>query len=180
MSVHRAGARSDRRAPHENTADPRVRPKDARQQRSDRPTSHRTNSPPWSDFALARKRGSVLLVGTMQIRPTLWMFSFAAALALLACADPRAAKLGIACTANADCAEGQTCQTGAPMGYCTQPCQTAGSTSECPSGGLCTDVTLGGATMRICARICQNQSDCRTGYQCNGVSGSSVKSCRPN
>ena len=68
------------------------------------------------------------------------------------------------------------CLTGvaSPGGYCAVPCTLPGTQDDCPVNSLCT-AFAGGS---FCARICQNQSECRTGYTCNGVTGSNVKTCQ--
>ena len=97
------------------------------------------------------------------------------------CGDPGAATLGGTCMSVDDCTQGQICLTGGvPMGYCSQTCPTVGAQDGCPSNGVCADVSTNSGTQRICTLICQMQAECRTGYQCNGVSGSPFKSCRPN
>lgn len=56
-------------------------------------------------------------------------------------------------------------------------CDTPGATDECVADAVCTNDSGGGAT---CREICVEQTDCPTGYNCNGVSGSSIKSCQPD
>lgn len=58
-------------------------------------------------------------------------------------------------------------------------CETAGSTDLCESGLICTNVS--GSTFNACRKQCTSQSDCNAATEsCNGVSGSSIKSCQPN
>lgn len=82
--------------------------------------------------------------------------------------------VGLECTTNDQCDNGQTCYTNAPGGYCTRGCFTEGTDQDCPSGSICTASGLG----LICANTCGSQGDCRDEYECNGVSGTDVKSCR--
>ena len=56
-------------------------------------------------------------------------------------------------------------------------CGTAGKTTDqCVAGAICTNGT--GAS-NSCRKICTEQKDCATNEACNGVSGSSTKSCQP-
>ncbi len=96
--------------------------------------------------------------------------------ALLACGDDPP-NVGAACTANGGaCDKGLTCNTALAGGYCTVACTTTGTTSGCPEGSICDSVTGAGTT---CVRVCKTSSDCRSGIDCNGVSGSNVKACKP-
>jgi len=95
------------------------------------------------------------------------------ALALAACGGTN---VGQPCTTNDDCDNGLTCYTGnRPGGYCAKGCQTEGTDRDCPGGSICAmnDGLL------LCSAICGDQPDCRAGYQCNGVSASNLKVCRP-
>ena len=93
-----------------------------------------------------------------------------------ACGSPP--NVGSACTAgqNGGCDPGLSCDTSVDGGYCTSSCTTAGSTSGCPDQSVCDSIS-GGAPQ--CLKICTVQSDCRAGLQSNGVTGSSIKACRP-
>lgn len=82
---------------------------------------------------------------------------------------------GLECTVNLDCDDGQTCYTAAPGGYCTSGCSVEGSDEDCPEQTVCASTTFG----LVCARLCSAQSDCREAYECNGVSRSDAKVCRP-
>src|SRR5262245_21235998 len=96
-------------------------------------------------------------------------------LMLLACSDPP--NVGGTCMAPAKGSDdGLTCDTAIPAGYCTKPCATAGSTSECPEGSVC-DEFSGGAALS-CVKICQQQADCRLDLECIGTSGSRLKGCK--
>ena len=83
--------------------------------------------------------------------------------------------VGAACTADENCDRGQLCFTALPGGFCSKTCSTLGSTAECPADTVCTQHSAG----ILCAPICQNQDDCRAEYECNGLTGAAVKSCRP-
>ena len=84
--------------------------------------------------------------------------------------------IGATCTATGGCDEGLTCNTTVTGGYCTQTCTTSGSTSECPEGAVCDSVA--GAAIS-CVKICKSSADCRADQDCNGVSSSNVKACKP-
>ena len=72
---------------------------------------------------------------------------------------------------------GQYCNTSVAGGYCTRGCTFEGTQlQECPAGSICTSF---GSAAQVCANICTGDGSCREGLQCNGVSGSNVKSCKP-
>jgi hypothetical protein len=83
--------------------------------------------------------------------------------------------VGATCTATGGCDTGLTCNLAVPGGYCTQPCVTPGIRSGCPDGALCD--TLGSTPS--CTRVCNIQQDCRADLECNGTTGSSLKTCKP-
>ncbi len=56
-----------------------------------------------------------------------------------------------------------------------EECDTAGATDECVDGAICTNDAT-----NVCRLVCEVQDDCPTNYSCNGVSGSSIKSCQPD
>lgn len=84
--------------------------------------------------------------------------------------------IGATCTASDGCDEELTCNTAIPSGYCSKPCTTAGSTSECPDDSIC-DAISGSAV--ACVKICVTSADCRIDLDCNGVSNSNIKACKP-
>jgi hypothetical protein len=51
-----------------------------------------------------------------------------------------------------------------------------GSTNDCSSGQICTNIQGDGTQ---CREICQTQSDCPTGQSCEGVANTNTKSCQP-
>jgi len=95
--------------------------------------------------------------------------------AVLGCGDDPP-NVGATCTAAGGCDKGLTCNTGFAGGYCTVACTQTGTTAGCPEGAICDAVTGVGTT---CVRVCQTSSDCRAGVDCNGVSGSNIKACKP-
>lgn len=52
---------------------------------------------------------------------------------------------------------------------------TAGSTSDCSSGNICTNISGDG---NQCRKICEVQSDCAVGQTCEGVANTTLKSCQ--
>ncbi len=83
--------------------------------------------------------------------------------------------VGQSCKADTDCDNGQTCLTSAPEGYCTKGCSLEGSVIDCPRDTVC----AAHAGRLYCSALCTQQSDCRAGYECNGVGASQEKACRP-
>jgi hypothetical protein len=57
-----------------------------------------------------------------------------------------------------------------------EACDTVGSTDACVDGAICTNDTVGD----VCRKVCVVQEDCPVNYSCNGVRGSSTKSCQPD
>jgi hypothetical protein len=84
--------------------------------------------------------------------------------------------VGGLCTAAGGCDKGLTCDTAVPGGYCTAACTTPGVLTGCPEGALCDSISGSAPT---CTKICTEQSDCRSDLECNGATGSSVKTCKP-
>lgn len=104
----------------------------------------------------------------MRILPVLVIF-------LIACGgDPP--NVGGTCTTAGGCDDDLTCNTTVPGGYCTASCTTSGSTDECPEESVC-DAISGAAIS--CVKICKVSEDCRADQDCNGVSGSNIKACKP-
>jgi hypothetical protein len=97
---------------------------------------------------------------------------------LLGCGDDDPPlNVGAACAAGTGaCDRGLTCNTGFAGGYCTVACTTTGATTGCPQGSICDSVTGAGTT---CVRVCRTSADCRADLDCNGVSGSNFKACKP-
>lgn len=87
-------------------------------------------------------------------------------------------EIGEACTKNADCGSGKTCVTqamGWMGGYCSKSCTPSNDT--CGDGATC--VSLG--SQSICIKICQDETECRNGYQCyvESALGVSPGGCYP-
>ena len=62
------------------------------------------------------------------------------------------------------------CGGGAKIG---ESCSVEGATSECEDGAVCDKDKAGPQ----CLKICVETTDCPSTYECNGVSGSSIKAC---
>lgn len=105
-------------------------------------------------------------------RPFRLAFALCAALVAAACSGDTT---GDACTETTDCQTGQTCYTDLPQGYCSKGCTDEGTDRACGSGTVCSQT----ATRMLCAVTCEGNDDCRTGYACLAVAGSSLKSCQP-
>ena len=58
-----------------------------------------------------------------------------------------------------------------------EDCEGVGSSDDCVSGAICTNEE--GDAQR-CRDICDDDLDCPDAHGCNGVSGSSTKSCQPD
>lgn len=63
---------------------------------------------------------------------------------------------------------------GAELG---ESCDSAGSTDECVDHAACTNEE--GDSSR-CRALCEEKEECPSGYSCNGVSGTSRKTCQPD
>lgn len=81
---------------------------------------------------------------------------------------PPAGHIGADCDSAADCAEDLSCEPDLPGGYCTKT-----DCGSCPDGAAC--VEQDGASR--CMDRCEQTRDCRIGYVCDAVAGSSV--CQP-
>ena len=55
-------------------------------------------------------------------------------------------------------------------------CGTPGSTTECSSGDICSNLSGDG---NECRKICTSQADCPADQSCNGIANTDVKSCQP-
>jgi hypothetical protein len=62
-------------------------------------------------------------------------------------------------------------------GYCTAQCLQRGSTTGCPANTVCDIWPMGAATL-YCLAICKQQTDCRSGFNCNGITASPYKACQ--
>jgi hypothetical protein len=99
-----------------------------------------------------------------------------ASLLLVAACGGDPPNVGGTCTAADGCDEGLTCETSAADGYCTQTCTTSGETEGCPEESICDSIING---QMACVKICKVGTDCRPDQDCNGVSGSNIKACKP-
>ncbi len=57
-----------------------------------------------------------------------------------------------------------------------EECDEAGSTDECEDGAVCTNEESGA----VCRLLCKDTMECPAQHACNGVSGTSLKSCQPD
>lgn len=104
------------------------------------------------------------------------MRSLAVLILLLASCGGDPPNVGGTCTATSGCDDELSCNTTVPGGYCTAACTTSGSTEECPENSVCDSVSGAAIT---CVKICKTSDDCRSDLDCNGVSGSNIKACKP-
>jgi hypothetical protein len=63
------------------------------------------------------------------------------------------------------------CGGGADVG---EECDTPGDADECVDGAICTNSNVGST----CLPICTDEAQCAANENCNGISGSNVKSCQ--
>ena len=98
-------------------------------------------------------------------------------LLFVACGSDDAVQIGDTCSVNDRCqASGLACETSAPGGYCTMLCTRLGQQAECPDDAVCDAI---GNVTNVCVRVCTDSSDCRSDQNCNGVTGTSIKACKP-
>lgn len=92
--------------------------------------------------------------------------------------------IGATCKRASDCDVTGVCITSGDDGLCSLKCQNPGIQQECPLGAYCDDrkVATNDAAeqqMTLCFPACQSNDDCRSGYECNGVSSGPGKICVP-
>ena len=58
-----------------------------------------------------------------------------------------------------------------------EPCEEVGSGAECVAMAICTNDD---GDTAFCRQVCEEHEDCPMGESCNGVSGTSLKSCQPD
>ena len=98
-------------------------------------------------------------------------------LLITACSGDDAARIGDTCSANDRCqASGFACETSAAGGYCTSLCTKPGQQAECPDEAVCDAI---GNVTNVCVRVCTVGTDCRPDQNCNGVTGTNIKACKP-
>jgi hypothetical protein len=56
-----------------------------------------------------------------------------------------------------------------------EACSVEGSTSECESAAACGKLANG---KLLCQKQCTDQAQCASSESCNGLTGSSIKTCR--
>jgi hypothetical protein len=91
--------------------------------------------------------------------------------------------IGEPCGSSLECGAAGVCVTG-QNGLCALPCDVSGDPNECPGGSYCDRESLASDTankqdMTLCLPACLDQLDCRSGYDCKGVSGGNGKVCTP-
>ncbi|KYF85871.1 hypothetical protein BE18_01775, partial [Sorangium cellulosum] len=58
-----------------------------------------------------------------------------------------------------------------------EACEDEGADGECEDGAVCGKPDDSAALE--CLKVCVEQADCPADQECNGISGSSLKGCRP-
>ena len=109
------------------------------------------------------------------------------ALLCVACTSTGGAEtlIGAPCETADECDPAGVCVVSGKDGICTQTCMAPGQPGQCPLGSYCTrnefESSTSGAKgfMVLCLPACKQQSDCRDGYACNGVSAGEGKICEP-
>jgi hypothetical protein len=104
-----------------------------------------------------------------RMRKTLLLLASLAVLPLLGCGT----SIGDTCDSSG-CGSDLSCRADLPGGFCTKSCTQAGDTASCTEDSVCVQQF----SALMCAPRCEEQSDCREGYQCNGLTGSSIKACQ--
>lgn len=85
--------------------------------------------------------------------------------------------VGDECSQNDACqAAGLACETSVAGGYCTALCTTPGERAECPAEAVCDAI---GNVTGACVKVCEDATDCRPDQECNGVTGTNLKACKP-
>jgi len=65
---------------------------------------------------------------------------------------------------------------GGSSGGSSGGCSTPGSTSQCSTGTICTNISGDG---NQCRQLCTSQADCPANQNCNGIANTTLKSCQP-
>lgn len=98
-------------------------------------------------------------------------------LLLLAAACGGSSGIGNTCSDTQACVTGQSCLTQAQGGYCTiLGCAAPGVQGNCPSDSVCDQIFT---QQNACVKRCNVQADCPATTDCNGITGSNVKACKP-
>jgi hypothetical protein len=107
-------------------------------------------------------------------------------LGFAACGDDLSSEglIGATCEKTEDCDVTGVCITSSRDGMCSMQCDTPGAPQQCPLGAYCDSVNVETSQfppseMTLCLPACTAKSDCRSGYECNGVSSGSGKVCKP-
>ena len=74
------------------------------------------------------------------------------------------------------CAVGILLAVGCGGGGDGGECSTPGSTGECGSGQICSNIQGDG---NQCRPLCSTQAECPAGENCNGIANTNLKSCQP-
>ncbi|MHB8872807.1 MAG: hypothetical protein ACYC8T_03890 [Myxococcaceae bacterium] len=94
----------------------------------------------------------------------------ASSLALASCGGT---SIGRPCTQDKDCEPGQTCYPNLAGGTCTKGCSAEGTARNCPGQTLCA-VSV---NLLLCSTECTEAGQCREGFGCTPVPGTSKSAC---
>jgi hypothetical protein len=110
----------------------------------------------------------------------------ALSLAFAACGDDLESEtlIGATCEETEDCGVEGVCITSGRDGMCSRACEDPGALMQCPLDTFCDSMNVETAEdtlsdMTLCLPACTQTTDCRTGYECTGVSGGSGRVCQP-
>lgn len=59
-----------------------------------------------------------------------------------------------------------------------EACETRGNQDECVENAVC-DTAATTDSEPICLKVCKDTTECAADEDCNGVSGSNIKACKP-
>ena len=83
--------------------------------------------------------------------------------------------IGEKCTSNTDCTDGYGCFTQVAGGFCSQPCETEGTTTICPTNTVCAIIAV---NTLACSSYCTADSECPANLTCQDVPNATKKACR--
>ncbi len=92
--------------------------------------------------------------------------------------------IGSTCKTEDDCDVAGVCVTSGEDGLCSAKCRFPGAAQECPLGSYCDERQVetsedAEAAMILCFPACNEQRDCRAGYNCRPVTEGEGKVCVP-
>jgi len=92
--------------------------------------------------------------------------------------------VGGACGSDSACQAhdpGAVCLTGGTWvwtgGYCSITCDPTAKPDTCPTGSHCEELAETGPDLKTCIKDCLTKADCRAGYICAPIPGTSTGGC---